>query len=115
MHHVFSVYHTYECLLIFLSCASSMQVEFVPQYIQAIDFTLNVTAVGASRYTTRTFLVRIPVTQASRDFNHTIAGLLFNTSYTLYIRADGEYQWCPYNELLGRYSEPVIVSTGDMC
>ena len=48
------------------------------------------------------------------NFNYTLPRLSFNTSYTLYIRAEGEYQWCSYNELLGKYGEPVVIATADM-
>ena len=89
-----------------------LQLEFIPPLIQAIDFRLNVTAEGATFATI--FVTRVPVTNTSRVFNYTLPRLSFNTSYTLYIRAEGEYQWCSYNELLGKYSDPVIIATADM-
>ena len=89
-----------------------LQLEFIPPLIQAIDFRLNVTSEDATF--ARIYVTRVPVTDTSMDFNYTIPRLSFNTSYTLYIRADGEYQWCPYNELLGEYSDPVVIATADM-
>ncbi|CAI8040608.1 Soluble scavenger receptor cysteine-rich domain-containing protein SSC5D [Geodia barretti] len=88
------------------------QLKFIPPLIQAIDFRLNITTEGATFPSV--YVTRVPVTNTSRVFNYTLPRLSFNTSYTLYIRAEGEYQWCPYNELLGKYSEPVVIATADM-
>ena len=93
-------------------CFLLLQLKFIPPLIQAVDFRLNVTAEGATFPSI--YVTRVPVTNTSRVFNYTLPRLSFNTSYTLYIRAEGEYQWCPYNELLGKYSDSVVIATADM-
>ena len=71
------------------------------------------TEVGAPSTTYRTFLFREVVTEDSIDFNYTITSLALNTSYNIRVRAEGEYQWCPYNELVGKYSAAVVITTLD--
>lgn len=94
--------------LVILCC---FQLNFIPPFIRAIGFRLNITAEGATR--PRILIYRAPVTNTSRDFNYTISSLSLNTSHTLYLRAEGEYQWCPTRELVGLYARAVIVSTAD--
>ena len=58
-------------------------------------------------------VVHKDVTAASREFNYIISYLSFNTSYTVRIRAEGEYRLCPYNVIVGEYSDAVMISTAD--
>ena len=84
-----------------------MQLPFIPPYIRAIDFRIYITQSGS----TRTITYHTTVTESSREFNYTITSLRRNETYEVEISAEGEYQWCSYNELIGDKSEPVNVTT----
>ena len=87
------------------------QLPFIPPYIEDIDFRINVTQED-SYYGTRIFYFSSAAT-TTREFNYTISGLTINQTYLVSIKADGEYQWCSYNKLLGNYSEPITITTLD--
>jgi deleted-in-malignant-brain-tumors protein 1 len=89
----------------------SWTLPFIPAYIQEIDFRLNVTQEN-SYYGTRIIHYYTVVT-TSTEFNYTITGLTINQTYTLSISAEGEYQWCSYNGLVGNYSEPITITTAE--
>ena len=85
-----------------------MQLPFIPPYIRAIDFRIYITHSGSYP---RTITYHTTVTESSREFNYTITRLSRNETYEVEISAEGEYQWCSYNELIGNKSEPVNVTT----
>ena len=53
----------------------------------------------------------VAVTESLKTFNYTIIGFSVNQTYEVEIAAEGEYQWCSYNEIIGNKSEPVNIST----
>ena len=72
---------------------------------------MNIITAGALDYLY--YHVRQTVTQTSREFNYIFTSLTLNTSYRLFMKGDGEYQWCSNFKLMGLYSTTIIISTGD--
>ena len=85
------------------------KLDFIPPSIRAIEFRINYRNTDTNVYSK--FVYHTTVTQQSTVFSYTLSSLKRNTTYEIYIRAQGEYQWCPYNELIGNNSESVNLTT----
>ena len=90
----------------------SSQILEIPPLIRAIDFRIYYRPRGRSYSSSTTY--HTTVTQNDFKFNYTLSSLLKNTTYEIYVRAEGEYQWCSYNELIGENSEPVNMTTDEV-
>ena len=96
----------------FLHISSYFQLSFIPPNMRDFYFRLNVSEVDSLTYNSyQTSICRATTTQ--EEIRCVVPSLSFNTSYVLSIRTEGEYQWCPYNELMGKYSDTITVSTSD--
>ena len=90
----------------------SLQLRLIPPYIQNLRFELNLTNLDLGPRSKQTFSYS---TAVAIEFEYTFSRLVFNTNYLVSIRAEGRYQWCPNNRLVGNNSEEVTISTASSC
>ena len=93
-----------ECITL---CSFLSQVSYIPPYMSSIDFRVYYARPGFFTYSSVYYTFG-----SATQFNYTLSGLERNTTYKIYIRAEGSYSsWCWYNELIGNYSESVNMTT----
>ena len=88
-----------------------LQLSHIPPGVRGIDFWFSLTLPDTGLL--RNIIYYTRVTNISRSFQYTISGLELNKTYSVDLRAEGEYEWCSYNEIVGNRTERFVIKTSD--